>query len=64
MLNRWTAQGIAILLISTEMPELLALSDRIIALHRGHMTATFQGSDVSAETVLAASMGGLEKSKS
>ncbi|MFA7691785.1 MAG: sugar ABC transporter ATP-binding protein [Candidatus Hydrogenedentes bacterium] len=64
LLNRWTAQGIAILLISTEMPELLALSDRIIALHRGHMTATFQGSDVSAETVLAASMGGLEKSKS
>ena len=30
LMNQWTAQGIAILLITSEMPELLTLSDRIV----------------------------------
>jgi ABC-type sugar transport system ATPase subunit len=35
------AEGIAILLITSEMPELLTLSDRIAVLHRGRVTAEF-----------------------
>jgi ABC-type sugar transport system ATPase subunit len=58
LMEQWTAQGIAVLLISSELPELLALSDRIIVLHRGEITAGFSGEQATPENVLAAAMGG------
>jgi ribose transport system ATP-binding protein len=57
LMNEWTSQGIAILLITSEMPELLAMSDRIIVMHRGVITATFTRAEASAELVLEAAMG-------
>ncbi|MFZ0828856.1 MAG: sugar ABC transporter ATP-binding protein [Verrucomicrobiia bacterium] len=57
LMNQWTAQGIAILLITSEMPELLTLSDRIVVLHRGQVTAEFSRAQATPETVLAAAMG-------
>ena len=56
-MNEWTAQGIAILLITSEMPELLAMSDRIVVLHRGELTAEFSAAEATAPKVLAAAMG-------
>jgi ribose transport system ATP-binding protein len=44
-------------LITSEMPELLALSDRIIVMHRGKITAEFSKSEANAENVLEAAMG-------
>ena len=60
LMNAWTASGIAIVLITSEMPELLALSDRILALHRGKVTAEFDHGTATPEAVLAASMGSVE----
>jgi ribose transport system ATP-binding protein len=57
LMNEWTAQGIAIMLITSEMPELLALSDRIIVMHRGQVTAEFSREQATAGRVLAAAMG-------
>jgi len=57
LMNQWTAQGIAIVLITSEMPELLAMSDRIIVMHRGKITAEFASSDATQERILAAAMG-------
>jgi len=57
LMNEWTAQGIAILLITSEMPELLAMSDRILVLHRGRCTAQFPAAQATAEKVLEAAMG-------
>ncbi|TWT86670.1 Ribose import ATP-binding protein RbsA [Pseudobythopirellula maris] len=57
LIDRWAEAGMAILLISTEMPELLALSDRIVVLHRGRIITTLDRAEASAETVLAAAMG-------
>jgi ABC-type sugar transport system ATPase subunit len=57
LMNQWTAQGIAILLITSEMPELLAMSDRILVLHRGRATAEFTADQATADKVLAAAMG-------
>jgi ribose transport system ATP-binding protein len=34
LMSRWSAQGLAVLLITSEMPELLALSDRIVVMHQ------------------------------
>lgn len=57
LMNQWTAQGIAILLITSEMPELLTLSDRILVLHRGGCGGEFSRAQATPEKVLAAAMG-------
>ena len=58
LMNRWTQQGYAILLITSEMPELLALSDRILVMHRGRISAELGHEEATQEKVLQAAMGG------
>ncbi len=57
LMKQWTAQGMAILLLSSELPELLSLSDRIIVLHRGRFTREFSNGQATPESVLMAAMG-------
>jgi ABC-type sugar transport system ATPase subunit len=57
LMDQWTAQGIAILLVSSEMPELLALSDRVVVMHRGRVTARYRRGEATPERVLEAAMG-------
>lgn len=57
LMAEWTAAGIGILLISSEMPELLGLSDRVYVLHRGEVTAHLDRTAATPEAVLAAAMG-------
>lgn len=57
LMNEWTSQGIAIILITSEMPELLAMSDRIIVMHRGEITAEFTRQTATQEKILNAAMG-------
>ena len=57
LMNAWTSEGCAIVLITSEMPELLALSDRIIVMHRGHITARFERDEATQENILHAAMG-------
>jgi len=57
LMRRWVADGIAILLITSEMEELLASSDRILVLHRGRVAAEFGREEATKERVLAAAMG-------
>lgn len=57
LMDEWTAQGVSIILITSELPELLAMSDRIIILHRGRITAELSREVATADRVLAAAMG-------
>ena len=57
LMNEWTSRGIAIILITSEMPELLAMSDRIIVMHRGRITAELDRDEATADRVLEAAMG-------
>ncbi len=57
LMQEWAANGMAIVLITTEMPELLALSDRIVAMHRSRVVAEFSGPEMSAHAILEAAMG-------
>ena len=60
LINELTKKGIAILLITSEMPELIDLSDRIIVMHRGKISAEFQKDEIDAEKILEAAMGKME----
>ncbi|MHB8055165.1 MAG: sugar ABC transporter ATP-binding protein [Candidatus Aminicenantales bacterium] len=60
LLNRLTFEGAGIVLTTSELPELLALSDRIIVLHRGAVTAEFAREEFSQEKVTRASLGEMD----
>ena len=51
------AQGIAILLISSELPEVLALSDRIIVMREGRVAATIVRDDADERTIMMHATG-------
>jgi ribose transport system ATP-binding protein len=50
------AQGTAILMVSSELPELLSLCDRIAVLCEGRLTAVLDRSEASQERILEAAM--------
>jgi len=58
LMNRWSRAGHAILLITSELPELLMMSDRIIVMHRGKVVAEFDRAQATQERILHAAMGG------
>jgi ABC-type sugar transport system ATPase subunit len=60
LMNQWTREGLSILLITSELPELLALSDRLLVLHRGRLAARFDRDQATPEAVMAAAMGEME----
>jgi ABC-type sugar transport system ATPase subunit len=49
-----TAQGMGIILISSELPELLGLSDRVLVMHTGRIRAEFAAADATEEKVMQA----------
>jgi ribose transport system ATP-binding protein len=57
LMNRLTAAGAGIIMISSEMPELLGMSDRILVMHRGRIGAEFAAHEATEERVLSAALG-------
>lgn len=49
--------GTAVLVISSELPELLAVSDRVYVMREGRMAAELSGQDLTEDGVLRATMG-------
>jgi rhamnose transport system ATP-binding protein len=50
-------RGIAILMISSELPEILGMSDRIAVMHNGSIRATLSRRDATSEKILALALG-------
>ena len=59
MINRLADEGKAIIMISSELPEILGLSDRILVIHNGRMVGEFDNHDkrITAEQVLQSAIG-------
>lgn len=56
-INKLAEQGLAIVLVSSELPEVLGLSDRVMVLHEGRVTGEFVRSEATPEKVMAAATG-------
>ncbi|HEY3103858.1 MAG TPA: xylose ABC transporter ATP-binding protein [Pyrinomonadaceae bacterium] len=56
-INRLAESGLAIVLVSSELPEVLGLSDRIIVLHEGRVTGEFTRSEATPERVMSCATG-------
>lgn len=50
-------QGVAILIVSSELPELISQCDRILAMYDGRVTGAFTSSDATEEAILACATG-------
>jgi ribose transport system ATP-binding protein len=57
LMNELTSAGLSILLVTSELPELLAMSDRIVVLHRGRVQALLPREQATQESVIRAAMG-------
>ena len=60
MIGDLAAEGMAIILISSDLPEVLAMSDRILVMREGRQMAIFDRAEATQERVLAAAMGETE----
>jgi rhamnose transport system ATP-binding protein len=56
IMNELVALGYGILMISSELPEVLGMSDRIIVMCEGRITATFSKDEATQEKILEAAM--------
>lgn len=57
IMNELAASGYAIIMVSSEMPEVLGMADRIVVMKSGHVTGEFDNKEVSQEMIMAASLG-------
>ncbi len=57
LMNSLVESGVAVIMVSSEMPELLGMSDRILVMHEGSIAAELSRQEATQEKVLAAAMG-------
>ena len=54
LMSNLAAEGMAILMISSELPEILGMSDRIIVMREGHLTGQFSRAEATQEKIISA----------
>jgi ABC-type sugar transport system ATPase subunit len=52
-------EGKAILMVSSELPEILGMSDRVLVMHEGRLTGEFSRAEVTQEKIMTAATGGI-----
>jgi len=57
IVSELASKGLAIILISSELPEVLAMSDRVLVMHEGHVTGLFNRAEADQEKVMFAATG-------
>ncbi|KAE9540144.1 ribose ABC transporter ATP-binding protein RbsA [Ursidibacter maritimus] len=57
LINKFKAEGLSIILVSSDMPEVLGMSDRILVMKSGKITGEFSREDATQEKLLAAAIG-------
>ena len=57
LLSELAARGVGILLVSSEMEEVLSISDRVLVMRDGRLVASFESSEASPEAVAAYAIG-------
>jgi rhamnose transport system ATP-binding protein len=59
LLSSLAGEGVAVLVISSELPEVLAVGDRILVMREGRLVATMSRAEASEERIIAAATGQL-----
>lgn len=58
LMGQMASEGVGIVMVTSELPELLAISDRIVVMCKGRQAAAFIRGEATAESVMFAATGG------
>ncbi len=58
LMNALAAQGVAIIMISSELPEVMGMSDRILVMHEGRITGELNRAEATQEKIMHLATGG------
>ncbi|BCS89800.1 ribose ABC transporter ATP-binding protein RbsA [Pseudodesulfovibrio sediminis] len=61
LINAFKQKGMSIILVSSEMPEILGMSDRIIVMHEGRLCGEFTAEEADQEILMACAIGRTRK---
>jgi rhamnose transport system ATP-binding protein len=61
LLSELAGQGLAVLMISSELPEVLGMADRVLVMHEGRLTGTFTREEADEERVMRAATGQIQE---
>jgi ribose transport system ATP-binding protein len=57
IMSQMAQQGVAILMISSELPEVVGMSDRVYVMHEGSIAGELSGSDITQENIMTLATG-------
>lgn len=58
IINQLACDGVAVIMISSELPEVLSMSDRILVMHEGRIAAEVDAATATQESIMHAATGG------
>ena len=58
LMNRLVSEGAAIIMVSSELPEILAMSDRILVMREGKIAGEVNREEANQELILNLALGG------
>jgi rhamnose transport system ATP-binding protein len=56
-ISELVTQGLSVILVSSELPEVLGMADRVVVMHQGHINCVFSRAQATPENVVAAASG-------
>ncbi len=59
LVNKLTADGAAVLMVSSDLPELVGMSDQVVVLSHGRVVGRLHGPSLTEENVIACATTGL-----
>ena len=60
LMRQLAEQGVGVLMISSELPEVLGVSDRILVMHEGRITGELSRDEATQDQIMVAATGGVE----
>ncbi|UWF57027.1 sugar ABC transporter ATP-binding protein [Staphylococcus hyicus] len=58
LMNELTERGVSIIMISSELPEIIGMSDRVMVVHEGHIQGDLVGERITEENIMTLATGG------
>ena len=61
LMSQLAADGVAVLMVSSELPEVLGMADRVLVMHEGRLTAEIGRDEADEESVIRAATGRVQE---